>query len=49
MVPAIPLGLLGSPGWFYTVSDGWPVLTPVGVGAVYFAPAILLLAVRRVL
>lgn len=47
MVPAVPLGLLASPGWFYAVFDGWPVLTLIGVGAVYFAPGILLLTVGR--
>jgi hypothetical protein len=47
MVPAMGLGLLASPGWLYAVSDGWPVLTLIGVCAVYFAPGILLLAVGR--
>ncbi len=48
MVPAIPVGLVASPGWFYSVSDGWPVLTVAGVGMTYFVPGILLLTARRV-
>lgn len=47
MAPAMLLGLIASPGWFYQVSEGWPTLTPIGVAAVYAAPGILLLAVRR--
>jgi hypothetical protein len=45
IVPAIPLGLVASPGCLYAVSDGWPVLTLIGVAVVYVAPGVLLLAV----
>jgi hypothetical protein len=45
MVPAMLLGLLTSPGWLYTVSDGWAVLTLGGVMVVYFVPGLLLSAV----
>lgn len=48
MIPAIPVGLVACPGWFYAVSDGWPVLTVAGVGVTYFIPGILLLTARRV-
>jgi hypothetical protein len=47
MVPAMLLGLLAPPGWFYQVSEGWPILTFIGVAAVYVAPGTLLLAVSR--
>jgi hypothetical protein len=47
MVPAIGLGLIAPPGWLHHVSDGWPVLTLLGVALVYVAPGVLMLAVRR--
>jgi hypothetical protein len=46
IVPAIGVGLTAPPGWLHSVSDGWPVLTVLGVAVVYIAPGILLLTVR---
>jgi hypothetical protein len=41
IIPAVVLGLLKMPaGIMFTLQDGWPVLTSVGVGLVYIVPAV---------
>jgi hypothetical protein len=40
MVPAIFIGLARfPPGVLFTISDGWPVLTWLGIAVVYLLPA----------